>query len=50
MAYKLKVAIVGCGAVADKRHILGFARLNKNAVIQAVYDKNGDLAKQVAHK
>lgn len=50
MTTKLKVGIVGCGAVADKRHIPGFARLKKNAVIQAVCDKNEDLAKQVARR
>lgn len=50
MANKLQVGIVGCGAVADKRHIPCFARLKKNIVIQAVCDKNEDLAKQVAYK
>lgn len=50
MSGKLQVGIVGCGAVADKRHIPGFARLKKNVVIQAVCDKNEDLAKQVAYK
>ena len=50
MADKLQVAIVGCGAVADKRHIPGFARLKKDVVIQAVCDKNEELAKKIALK
>jgi len=50
MADKLKVAIVGCGAVADKRHIPSFARLRDNVVIQSVCDKNEELAKKVALK
>ena len=48
MANKLKVAIVGCGAVAEKRHIPGFARLKQNVTIQAVCDKNKELASKVA--
>jgi predicted dehydrogenase len=48
MANKLKVAIVGCGAVAEKRHIPGFARLKRNVTIQAVCDKNKELAQKVA--
>jgi predicted dehydrogenase len=50
MTDKLKVAIVGCGAVADKRHIPGFIRLKKHVFIQAVCDKNEELAKRVALK
>lgn len=48
MANKLRVAIVGCGAVAEKRHIPGFARLKQNVTIQAVCDKNKELASKVA--
>jgi predicted dehydrogenase len=50
MTDKLRVAIVGCGAVAEKRHIPGFMRLKKNVFIQAVCDKNEELAKKVALK
>lgn len=50
MRDKLKVAIVGCGAVADKRHIPGFLRLKNNVIIQAVCDKNEGLAERVALK
>ena len=50
MADKLKVGIVGCGAVATLRHIPAFRRLKKNAVIQAVCDRNEDLALEVASK
>jgi UDP-N-acetylglucosamine 3-dehydrogenase len=48
MPAKLKVAIVGCGAVADKRHIPSFARLKDKVTVLAVCDKNEELAKQVA--
>lgn len=47
---RLRVGIVGCGAVADKRHIPGFMRLRKDVIIQAVCDKNEDLARQAALK
>lgn len=50
MANKLKVGIVGCGAVAVKRHIPGFIRLKRDAVLQAVCDRNEDLAKETARK
>ena len=50
MTNKLKVGIVGCGAVADKRHIPSFARLKKNITIQAVCDKNEELAKEIANE
>ena len=48
MTDKLKIAIVGCGAVAEKRHIPGFARLKRKITIQAVCDKNQDLSMKVA--
>ena len=50
MADKLKVGIVGCGAVAVKRHIPGFTRLKKDVVLQALCDKNEDLAREAARK
>jgi len=50
MADKLKVGIVGCGAVAVKRHIPGFIRLKNNVILQAACDKNEDLAKEAARK
>ena len=50
MAGKLKVGIVGCGGVATLRHIPAFERLKGNVVIQAVCDKNKDLALEAAKK
>ncbi len=50
MANKLQVGIVGCGAVAVKRHIPGFIRLKRDVVLQAVCDRNEDLAKETARK
>jgi UDP-N-acetylglucosamine 3-dehydrogenase len=50
MAKKLKVGIVGCGAVAVKRHIPGFIRLKKNVILQAACDKNEKLAKEAARE
>jgi len=50
MANKLQVGIVGCGAVAVKRHIPGFIRLKRDVVLQAVCDRNEDLAKEAARK
>lgn len=47
---KLKVGIVGCGAVAQKRHIPGFLKLGKKVTLCAVCDKNENLAKEVANK
>ncbi len=49
MVDKLRVGIVGCGAVAVKRHIPAFKRL-KNVVVQAVCDSNMDTAKEVARE
>lgn len=50
MANKLQVGIVGCGAIAVKRHIPGLIRLKRNVVLQAVCDRNEDLAKETARK
>lgn len=46
---KINVGIVGCGAVAVKRHIPAFRRLS-NVSIQAVCDNNIDVAKKVANQ
>lgn len=50
MPDKLKVGIVGCGAIAGVRHIPAFMRLKNNVALQAVCDKNEDLAKATANK
>jgi len=50
MPDKLKVGIVGCGAIAGMRHIPAFARLKNRVTIQAVCDKNESLAKDTANK
>ena len=42
---KLKIAIVGCGFVAQKRHIPGFLRITNIASLNAVCDLNEKLAK-----
>jgi len=47
---KLKAGIVGCGAIANIRHIPAFARLKDQVIIQAVCDKNESLAKNTANK
>ncbi|MEM2739162.1 MAG: hypothetical protein QXK93_09285, partial [Candidatus Bathyarchaeia archaeon] len=47
---KLKVAVVGCGFVAQKRHIPAFLRLKNNVLMSAVCDLNPELAKSVAAK
>jgi UDP-N-acetyl-2-amino-2-deoxyglucuronate dehydrogenase len=44
---KLKVGIVGCGGVVRQAHLPAFSKLN-NVVVQAVCDKNQDLARQTA--
>jgi predicted dehydrogenase len=46
---RLKVGIVGCGGVTQQEHIPSFLRLN-NVVLQAVCDKNEDLARQTVAK
>lgn len=50
MPDKLKVGIVGCGFIAEKRHIPNFLRLKKNIVLQTVCDKNEVLARETAKK
>ena len=47
---KIKAAIVGCGFVAQKRHIPSFLRLKKSVSVCAVCDINKGLATQVAKK
>lgn len=49
MSDSLKVGILGCGIVSGG-HIRGFMRLKGKASVQAVCDKNENLAKQVAQK
>lgn len=50
MPDKLKVGIIGCGAIAVMRHIPAFVRLKSKVTIQAVCDKNENLAKDVGNK
>jgi len=50
MKNKIKVAVVGCGFVAQKRHIPAFLRLKNDVSLCAVCDLNQDLAKDVAKK
>jgi predicted dehydrogenase len=47
---KLKVAIVGCGAIAGIRHIPAFLKLTKQVVLQAVCDRNEKLARSTAQR
>lgn len=47
---KLKVALVGCGSVAQKRHIPSFLRLKNHVSLCAVCDLNQDLARSVASR
>ena len=47
---KLQVAIVGCGFVAQKRHIPAFLRLKKYVSLRAVCDLNYELAVKIAKK
>jgi predicted dehydrogenase len=47
---KVKAAIVGCGFIAQKRHIPSFLRLKRNVSLCAVCDLNKGLATQVAKK
>ncbi len=49
MPAKLRVGMVGCGAVAQQAHIPVFLRL-KDVVLQAVCDKNENLANETAAK
>ena len=50
MSDKLRVGIVGCGLVAEGQHIPSFVRLKRNVVLQAVCDKNENLARETAKK
>ena len=50
MSNKLKVGIVGCGAIAGMRHIPAFVRLKGKVALQAACDKNEGLAKETASK
>ena len=47
---RLKVAIIGAGFVAQKRHIPAFLRLKKYVTLSAICDLNYELAKEVARK
>jgi predicted dehydrogenase len=47
---KLKVGVVGCGVVAQKRHIPALMKLRKNVTINAVCDLNENLAKETAKR
>ena len=47
---KLEVAVVGCGSVAQKRHIPGFLRLRGKVSLCAVCDLNEELATEVAKR
>ena len=47
---KLKAAIVGCGFIAQKRHIPSFLRLKKEVILTAVCDLNPQLAKEASNK
>lgn len=46
MPRKLKVGIVGCGLIARKKHIPIFLKLKEKVSVQAVCDRNENLAKQ----
>jgi predicted dehydrogenase len=48
MPDRLKVGVVGCGAIATIRHIPAFLKLKDRAAIAAVCDKNEQLARQTA--
>ncbi len=50
MADKLRLGIVGSGAIAGLRHIPAFMKLKDKVTIQALCDKNGSLARDVANK
>ncbi|MBI4267981.1 MAG: Gfo/Idh/MocA family oxidoreductase [Chloroflexi bacterium] len=50
MPDKLKVGIVGCGAIANIRHIPAFLKLKNQVTLQAVCDKNEELATNTARK
>ncbi len=50
MSDKLRVGIVGCGLVAEGQHIPGFLRLKRNVALQAVCDRNENLARETAKR
>ncbi|MFC2051110.1 Gfo/Idh/MocA family protein [Chloroflexota bacterium] len=50
MPDKLRVGIVGCGLVTEEQHIPSLRMLKRNVVLQAVCDRNENLAKQTALK
>ena len=50
MPHRLKVGIVGCGAIAGMRHIPAFLRLKRGVTVQAVCDKDESLARDTASK
>ena len=50
MKEKLKVGIVGCGAVAQERHIPGFTKVKNKVILQAVCDKNEELASRIGRQ
>jgi len=47
---KLKVGIVGCGFIANHRHIPAFLKLKNNVELRAMCDINEALANSVANK
>lgn len=50
MPDRLRVGIVGCGAIASMRHIPAFLKLKRDITLQAVCDKNGSLAQETVRK
>lgn len=50
MPAKLRVGIVGCGAVAKERHIPSFMKVKNRVILQAACDKNENLARDIAGK
>ncbi|MCX7912042.1 MAG: Gfo/Idh/MocA family oxidoreductase [Dehalococcoidales bacterium] len=47
---RLKVGIVGCGAIASLRHVPAFSRLRRDVVLRAVCDTNRALAEKLARR
>ena len=50
MPEKLRVGIVGCGDIAQARHIPEFEKLKNSVVLQAVSDRDYTLAKETADR
>lgn len=50
MPNKLRVGVVGCGFIAQRVHIPSFVRLKENVAVQAVCDKNENLARETAKR